>query len=68
MSNTKRLYRQPQGKMIGGVCTGLGEYFEMDYTIIRLIWVISFLFAGVGVLAYLIAWIVIPEKFNGQIN
>jgi len=62
MSTTKRLYRNPQGKVFGGVCTGLGDYFEMDFTIIRLIWVIAILFGGVGLLAYLIAWIVIPER------
>jgi phage shock protein PspC (stress-responsive transcriptional regulator) len=62
MSGTKRLMRQPDGKMIGGVCTGLGDYFDMDYTIIRLIWVLLFLFGGIGGLAYIIAWIVIPER------
>ncbi len=62
MSTTKRLYRIPQGKIIGGVCTGLGEYFEIDYTILRIIWALSFLFAGIGGLVYLIAWILIPEK------
>ncbi len=62
MNTTKRLYRIPQGKVIGGVCTGLGEYFEIDHTILRIIWVLSFLFAGIGGLVYLIAWILIPEK------
>jgi len=59
---TKRLYRIPEGKVFGGVCTGLSEYFDIDYTIIRLAWAISFLFAGVGGLAYIIAWIVIPNR------
>ncbi len=62
MTTTKRLYRIPQNKAIGGVCTGLGEYFDIDYSIIRIIWVLSVLFAGMGGLAYLIAWIVIPER------
>ncbi len=57
-----RLYRSRKDRMIGGVCAGLGEYFQMDYVIIRLIWVLTILLAGTGVLAYLIAWIAIPEK------
>ena len=60
--NNKRLYRIPEGKVFGGVCTGLGEYFEIDYTIIRLIWVLAILFAGFGALAYLIAWVIMPNK------
>jgi len=62
MTDMKKLYRVPEGKIIGGVCTGLGTYFNIDYTLIRLIWLLSILLAGVGFLAYLIAWIVIPEQ------
>lgn len=62
MSTIKRLQRIPQGKAIGGVCTGLGEYFDIDYSVIRIIWVLSVLFVGMGVLAYLLAWIIIPER------
>ena len=57
-----RLYRSRKDRMIGGVCAGLGEYFQMDYVIIRLIWVLTILLAGTGVLAYLIALIAIPEN------
>ena len=52
----KRLYKTSDNKMIGGVCNGLAEYFDVDPTIIRLIWVIFAFCAGGGVLAYLIAW------------
>jgi len=62
MAQVKRLYRNPNGKVIGGVCTGLGDYFEIDYTIIRLVWLFLILFGGLGFLGYLIAWIIIPEK------
>ena len=65
MNDVKRLYRIPEGKIIGGVCTGLGDYFNTDYTIIRLIWVLSVLLAGIGFFAYLVAWILIPEKRVG---
>ena len=56
----KKLYRS-HNKMIAGVCGGLGEFFEMDPTLIRLIWAITILVAGFGVLAYIAAWIIIPE-------
>jgi len=66
MNDIKKLYRVPEGKIIGGVCTGLGRYFNIDYTLIRLIWILSFLLAGIGFLAYLIAWILIPEQKTFQ--
>lgn len=58
---TKRLYRSTKERMLGGVCGGLGEYFDVDPTIIRLIAVV-FALSGAGVLAYIIAWIIIPEQ------
>ena len=58
----KRLYRVEQGNMLAGVCGGIGEYFDVDPTLIRLLWVIFSLAAGGGVLAYIIAAIIIPKK------
>ena len=58
----KKLYRSNTDKKICGVCGGLAEYLGMDSTIVRLILVLAVLFAGVGVLAYLIAALVIPCK------
>jgi len=58
----KRLYKTGNNKMIGGVCNGLAEYFDVDPTIIRLIWVIFIFCGGGGLLAYLIAWIILPDK------
>jgi phage shock protein PspC (stress-responsive transcriptional regulator) len=46
--------------MIGGVCSGIANYFDIDPVIVRLIMVVLFLGAGIGLLAYLIAWAVIP--------
>ena len=57
----KKLYRNPQNKMLAGVCSGLAEYINIDPTVIRLIWALIGL-TGAGILAYLIAAIVIPEK------
>ena len=58
----KRLYRSNEHKMIAGVCGGLGEYFDMDPTIVRLIVVAAALIGGSGLLAYLLAWIIIPLR------
>jgi phage shock protein PspC (stress-responsive transcriptional regulator) len=57
----KRLYKIPRNKMIGGVCTGLGEYFSVDPVLIRLVFVILAFQQGVGILAYIILWIVVPQ-------
>ena len=58
-SEIKRLYRSRTDRMIGGVCGGIAEYFNVDPTLVRLAGVIL-LFAGIGVPAYLIAWIIVP--------
>ncbi|MBS1590256.1 MAG: PspC domain-containing protein [Bacteroidetes bacterium] len=55
-----RLYRNPNDKMLGGVCSGIANYFDIDPVIVRLIMVVLFLTAGIGFLAYIISWIVIP--------
>ncbi|MBD3203627.1 PspC domain-containing protein [Candidatus Woesearchaeota archaeon] len=60
--SAKRLYRSRKNRVIAGVCGGLGEYFDIDPVIIRLIWVFVVLAGGSGVLAYIIAWIIIPEN------
>ena len=57
----KKLYRNTNDKMIAGVCSGLAEYINVDPTIVRLIWALVAL-SGAGVIAYLIAAIIIPEK------
>lgn len=64
MTNTKnkKLYRSKTNRMIGGVCGGLGEYFDVDPTIIRLLWVVIFFMGGSGILIYIIFWIVLPEE------
>ena len=57
----KKLYRNIQNKMIAGVCAGVGEYLNIDATIIRLIWALIGL-TGTGIVAYLVAALIIPEK------
>ena len=58
----KRLYRSKKDRIIAGVCGGIAEYFDVDSTIIRLVWALSILFGGAGILAYLLAWIIIPSR------
>ncbi|MCK9290081.1 MAG: PspC domain-containing protein [Bacteroidales bacterium] len=62
MSTVKRLYRSRLNRMVGGVCSGLADYFGLDVTLIRLAWVLFVALAGTGLLAYIICWIVIPES------
>ena len=58
----KRLYRSKKERILGGVCAGIGNYFDIDPVLVRLLWVIATLMFGAGILAYIIAWIIIPEK------
>ena len=58
----KKLYRSLDDRKIAGICGGLGEYFNIDPTIIRLLWVSMVLAAGTGVLAYILAWFIVPNE------
>ena len=60
----KKLYRSRKNRVIAGIAGGLGEYFNVDPILIRLILIMT-IFIGGGLLAYIIAWIVIPEKSLG---
>ena len=62
-NGSKTLYRTRQGRILAGVCSGLGEYFGVDANLIRVVFLVLAVFTGgVGVLAYLLMWIVIPEE------
>lgn len=58
----RRVYRLTDNKVIAGVCSGLGEYFDIDPTWVRLLFLLSIFANGLGILAYVVAWIVIPAK------
>lgn len=58
----KRLYRSRTDKKIAGVCGGLAEYFNIDSTLVRLGVLLIFLFYGVGLIAYLLAWLIMREE------
>ncbi len=58
----KQLYRSTTDRKIAGVCGGIAEYLEMDPTAVRLIFAAVSLFSGIGILAYIAAVIIIPER------
>ena len=58
----RRLERNPMNKVIGGVCSGLAEFFGLDIALVRIAFVIAFLFASFGFWLYIILWIVLPER------
>jgi phage shock protein C len=61
-NEVKRLYRSQKERMIGGICGGLGDFFQVDPIIFRLIFVLMLLGAGSGVLVYIIMMLIIPEE------
>jgi phage shock protein C len=56
----KRLTRSAD-KKVAGVCGGLADYFDVDRTVVRLCWLLAVLFAGTGILAYIVLWIILPQ-------
>jgi phage shock protein C len=57
-----RLVRPRLGRKIAGVCLGFSEYFDIDVTLVRVVWLITLFMSGFGLIPYLIAWIVMPEE------
>jgi phage shock protein PspC (stress-responsive transcriptional regulator) len=58
----KKLYRDEYHKVLGGVCSGLAEYFDMDVTVVRLLFAFTVIIMGVGIIPYIVLWIVLPKK------
>jgi phage shock protein C len=58
----KRLFRSRKDRIIGGVCGGMGNYFNLDPVLVRVIWAVCFFAFGAGLLAYILAWIIVPEE------
>lgn len=61
---SKRFYRSRNDKQLGGVCGGLAEYFELDPSLLRIAAILLLFVGGTGLLAYLVAWVVIPMDTN----
>jgi phage shock protein PspC (stress-responsive transcriptional regulator) len=62
MAKMKRLYRSGNERVLGGVCGGIAEYFNIDPTIVRLLWILFIFAFGAGILLYLIAWLIMPRN------
>lgn len=64
MSAKRKLYRSNENKILAGIIGGLGEYFDIDPTVLRLGWLLVFVFTGIfpGLLAYFVAILIVPKK------
>ena len=58
----RKLVRRRQGRKIAGVCLGCAEYFDMDVTLMRILWLVVAFMTGIGFFSYPIAWILMPEE------
>jgi len=61
MEEPRKLYRSETQRMLAGVCGGLAEYFNIDATVMRVLFLILAVFGGSGIVLYLVMWIVIPD-------
>jgi phage shock protein C len=64
--NAKRLYKNDKDRMICGVCSGIAEYFNVDPSLVRIGWLLFMFAAGTGLLAYIVAAIILPNKSEIQ--
>lgn len=61
--SARRSLRRPRaGRKVAGVCLGFAEYFDLDVTLIRIVWLICMVFGGFGFIAYIVAWVVMPDE------
>ncbi len=63
----KKLYLSNKDKKIAGVCGGVAQYLGIDPTIVRLVWLLLAFAGGFGILAYLVAWIIVPRNPNSRV-
>jgi phage shock protein C len=61
MEDPRKLYRSETQRMLAGVCGGLAEYFNIDATVMRVLFLILAVFGGSGIVLYLVMWIVVPD-------
>lgn len=66
--SSKKLIRSSAGRMVAGVCGGLGDYFDIDPTLFRIAFVITAIFGGAGILVYVVLWIIVPETERDTIT
>jgi len=61
MEEPRKLYRSRTQRMVAGVCGGLAEYFNVDTTVIRVLFLVVTLFGGAGLVVYVVMWILVPD-------
>jgi phage shock protein C len=62
MDPTRKLYRSKTNRQVAGVCGGLAQYFNMDVTLIRVLFVLLAVLGGSGIVLYLAMWIIVPKE------
>jgi phage shock protein C len=62
MAQTRKLYRSKTNRQVAGVCGGLAQYFSIDPTLIRVLFVVLAVLGGSGLLIYLVLWIIVPKE------
>jgi phage shock protein C len=62
MAETRKLYRSRTNRQVAGVCGGLAEYFNLDATLIRVLFVVLAVLGGSGIVLYLALWIIVPRE------
>jgi phage shock protein C len=61
MDESRKLYRSRNQRMVAGVCGGLADYFNIDATVIRVLFLVLAVFGGTGLVVYLVMWIIVPD-------
>ena len=61
MEEPRKLYRSQNQRMVAGVCGGLADYFNIDATVIRVLFLVLAVFGGTGLVVYLVMWIIVPD-------
>ena len=61
MEEPRKLYRSRNQRMVAGVCGGLADYFNIDATVVRVLFLILSVFGGTGLVIYLVMWIIVPD-------
>ena len=67
MDEARKLYRSRSNRQLAGVCGGLAEYFNIDATLVRVLFVVFAVLGGPGLLAYILLWIIVPEQPVGAV-
>jgi phage shock protein C len=66
MEEPRKLYRSRNQRMVGGVCGGLADYFNIDVTVVRVLFLILSVFGGTGLVIYLVMWIIVPDVSQAE--